>query len=184
MLRGWNAEEVSIMPDYYVMPLDADMPSVTMRQAPSREAIAACKWLTDEDIDFHAREFERTGWVGALKWYRCQTEGVNSDLDLYSGRTIDVPAIFISSASDWGVQQIPGGLERLQTQICTKMARAILSPGRPLAAPRAAQQGGGPDVEVLGSLTTSESRPSLSKRDLFQWSQGCDTQASDRYGYA
>jgi hypothetical protein len=28
---------------------------------PSSKAIAACKWLTDEDIDFHAREFERTG---------------------------------------------------------------------------------------------------------------------------
>jgi pimeloyl-ACP methyl ester carboxylesterase len=129
MLRGWNAEELSIMSGYYVMPLDADMPSVTMRQTPSPEAIAACKWLTDEDIDFHAREFERTGWVGALKWYRCQTEGVNSDLDLYSGRTIDVPAILIGGASDWGVQQIPGGFERLQTQVRTKMAESHIIPG-------------------------------------------------------
>jgi pimeloyl-ACP methyl ester carboxylesterase len=129
MLRAWNAEELSIMPNYYIMPLDADMPSVTTPQMPSSKAIAACKWLTDEDIDFHAREFERTGWVGALKWYRCQTEGVNSDLDLYSGRTIDVPAIFIGGASDWGVQQIPGGLERLQTQICTRMTESHIIPG-------------------------------------------------------
>jgi len=27
-------------------------------------------WLTEADIDFYVREFERTGFGGGLNWYR------------------------------------------------------------------------------------------------------------------
>jgi pimeloyl-ACP methyl ester carboxylesterase len=33
---------------------------------------------------------------------------------LFSGRTIDVPSIFIAGRSDWGPYQVPGSLERMQ----------------------------------------------------------------------
>jgi len=38
----------------------------------------------------------------------------------FSGRTIDVPACFISGKSDWGVYQLPGALERMETTACTQ----------------------------------------------------------------
>jgi pimeloyl-ACP methyl ester carboxylesterase len=42
-------------------------------------------------------------------------------LQLFSGRTIDVPAMFIAGKSDWGAYQRPGNLERMQTSACTDM---------------------------------------------------------------
>jgi pimeloyl-ACP methyl ester carboxylesterase len=40
---------------------------------------------------------------------------------LFAGRTIDQPSIFISGASDWGSYQSPGALERMQNRACTDM---------------------------------------------------------------
>jgi pimeloyl-ACP methyl ester carboxylesterase len=45
----------------------------------------------------------------------------NVELRLFSGRTIDVPAMFIAGKSDWGIYQRPGNLERMQTSACTDM---------------------------------------------------------------
>ena len=43
------------------------------------------------------------------------------ELQLSSGRTIDVPSLFIAGKSDWGVYQRPGNFERMQTGACTNM---------------------------------------------------------------
>jgi pimeloyl-ACP methyl ester carboxylesterase len=37
---------------------------------------------------------------------------------LFAGRTIDVPAVFIAGASDWGIHQAPGGLAAM-ARACT-----------------------------------------------------------------
>jgi pimeloyl-ACP methyl ester carboxylesterase len=47
----------------------------------------------------------------------------------YSGRTIDVPSLFIGGKSDWGVFQTPGAFERMQSTACTKMRGAHLIDG-------------------------------------------------------
>jgi pimeloyl-ACP methyl ester carboxylesterase len=61
----------------------------------------------------------RTGFQGGLQWYRCSTDPVFvSELEIYSGRTVDVPACFIGGASDWGVYQSPGALESMATTAC------------------------------------------------------------------
>jgi pimeloyl-ACP methyl ester carboxylesterase len=39
----------------------------------------------------------------------------------FSGRTIDVPSMFIAGKSDWGVYQTPGAVESMQTSACTRM---------------------------------------------------------------
>jgi len=39
----------------------------------------------------------------------------------FSGRTIDVPAMFIGGKSDWGVYQTPGAAENMQITACTHM---------------------------------------------------------------
>jgi pimeloyl-ACP methyl ester carboxylesterase len=46
---------------------------------------------------------------------------VNADLNLFAGRTIDVPAMFVAGKSDWGIYQAPGAIERMQESACTRM---------------------------------------------------------------
>ena len=52
-----------------------------------------------------------------------------SELETFSGRTIDVPACFIAGKSDWGVYQSPGALERMETTACTQWRGAHLVDG-------------------------------------------------------
>ncbi len=57
-----------------------------------------------------------------MQWYRARTQGLyEAELQLFSGRTIDVPSIFIAGKSDWGTYQRPGNFERMQQSACTRM---------------------------------------------------------------
>jgi pimeloyl-ACP methyl ester carboxylesterase len=121
-LAGWNSGELAKLPTYYIMDLHKGMPETVAEEAPSPAEIAACRWLPDQELSVYSSEYERTGFQGGLQWYRCATSGINmADLELYSGRTIDVPSCFISGASDWGNYQKPGDLERMQADACTRM---------------------------------------------------------------
>jgi pimeloyl-ACP methyl ester carboxylesterase len=83
----------------------------------SAAEIAACHWLTEDELRVYSGEYERTGFQGGLQWYRCRTEGVMlSELELFAGRTIDVPFLFIGGKRDWGTFQTPGAFERMQTR--------------------------------------------------------------------
>jgi len=42
-------------------------------------------------------------------------------MEVFAGRTIDQPSMFIFGSSDWGSYQNPGALERMQEQACTDM---------------------------------------------------------------
>ncbi|MDQ2804816.1 MAG: alpha/beta hydrolase [Pseudomonadota bacterium] len=128
-LQSWSAAELARMPSYYIMPAAEGMASVVAPHMPSPEAIARCAWLTEDELATYAGEFGRTGFGGGLHWYRCRTEGINADLDLFSGRTIDVPSVFIAGSSDWGPYQTPGALGRMQSQACTRMTGCHLVPG-------------------------------------------------------
>ena len=52
-----------------------------------------------------------------------------AELQLYSGKTIDVPSIFISGSSDWGVYQRPGAVEKMNGTACTGMTGVHLLDG-------------------------------------------------------
>ncbi len=119
-LESWSASELAKLPFYYVMDLHKTMAETAAEAMPSREEIAACKWLTEPELAFYAGEYGRTGFQGGLQWYRCGTDPeFATELQTYSGRTIDVPSCFIAGASDWGIQQRPGALEAMQTKACT-----------------------------------------------------------------
>lgn len=129
-LRGWEAGELAKLPTYYVMDLDRTMPESVRPMMPSEEAIDACAWLPDRELAVYADSFMRTGFQGGLQWYRCMTGGRSArDLEIFSGRTIDVPACFIAGRSDWGVFQKAGDLERMQGSFCTRMADCHLIDG-------------------------------------------------------
>jgi len=119
-LASFTARELARMPTYYIMDLAKGMAETAAEHMPSEEQVAACKWLTDTQLSVYASEFARTGFQGALQWYRCLTGKYVSELETFSGRTIDVPACFIAGKSDWGVYQVPGALERMETTACTQ----------------------------------------------------------------
>ena len=129
-LASWTATELAKMPTYYIMDLAEDMPATVAREMPSAEQIAACAWLPDRDLAVYAAEFERCGFQGGLNWYRAETGGAYvSEQQVFAGRRIEVPSIFIAGKSDWGVYQQPGALERMQEVACARMLGCHLLEG-------------------------------------------------------
>jgi pimeloyl-ACP methyl ester carboxylesterase len=121
-LRSWGAEEFAKLPTYYIMDLDKNMAETVAPDMPSAAQIAACRWLPDAELAVYSEAFGRTGFQGGLNWYRCATAPrYAAELQVFSGRTIDVPSIFIAGASDWGPLQKPGDLDKMQSSACTRM---------------------------------------------------------------
>jgi pimeloyl-ACP methyl ester carboxylesterase len=106
------------------------MAETVAEEMPDAAAIAANKWLPDNELAFYSAEYGRTGFQGGLQWYRCGTSGAfNADLETFSGRTIDVPSCFISGRQDWGTYQRPGVFEAMQSSACTQMIGCHLVEG-------------------------------------------------------
>ena len=121
-LASWAASELAKLPTYYIMDLAQGMAETVAPEMPSASAIAACKWLPDGELEVYSGEYARIGFQGGLNWYRCGTSPRHiAELQLFSGRTIDVRSAFISGKSDWGIYQVPGAIERMQQSACTKM---------------------------------------------------------------
>ena len=91
-LDAFTANELAKMPAYYVMDFHKGMAETAAEHMPSEAEIAACKWLTDEELAVYAAEFGRTGFQGGLQSYRCTSGKYTAELETFSGRTIDVPA--------------------------------------------------------------------------------------------
>ncbi len=129
-LAGWTAGELAKLPTYYVMRRDRTMAETVAPEMPSAAAIAACPWLTEAELRVYSDTYARTGFQGGLQWYRCRTEGVGlAEAEVFSGRTIDVPSMYLAGASDWGVYQVPGAFERMQGGACTRMLDCRLIAG-------------------------------------------------------
>ena len=127
-LREWSAAELARLPRYYVLDLGRGMAETVAEHMPSAAEIAACEWLPDDELRVYSAEYERTGFQGGLQWYRSVASvssifggGINADLQVFAGRTIDQPSLFIAGARDWGIHQRPGALERMESQACTDL---------------------------------------------------------------
>ena len=129
-LKSWSADELAKLPTYYVMDLDETMPATVAKEMPSVAEIAANKWLPDNELAFYAGEYARTGFQGGLQWYRCGTSGAfDTELQLWSARTIDVPSCFISGKQDWGTYQRAGVFEAMRRSVCSNMIGCHLVDG-------------------------------------------------------
>jgi pimeloyl-ACP methyl ester carboxylesterase len=112
------------------MDLDKDMAQTVAPEMPSAAEVAACKWLTDEELAVYSAEYMGTGFQGGLQGYRVRwIPKYTPELQLFAGRTIDVPSLFIGGKSDWGVYQVPGALERMQKTACTRLLGTHLVDG-------------------------------------------------------
>ena len=129
-LSAYSASELAKLPRYYVMDRDKGMSETVAAVMPSPSAIAACKWLPDDELRVYSSEYGRTGFQGGLQSYRIgQDAKWSAELQLFAGRTIDVPSVFISGKSDWGVYQRAGSLEAMQKTACTQMKGVHLIDG-------------------------------------------------------
>lgn len=121
-LTSRTAEEWAKLPRYYVMDLDKGMAETVASEMPSSEEIAACRWLPDTELRVYSSEYERTGFQGGLQSYRVGSSGrYLSELQLFAGRTIDQPSMFIGGKNDWGVYQNPGAIDSMQKKVCKQM---------------------------------------------------------------
>lgn len=129
-LKSSTAAELSRLPTYYVMDRDLGMAETVAPEMPSAAGIAGCRWLPQEELRVYSTEYERNGFQGGLQWYRCATvEKYVAELQLFCGRSIEVPSMFIAGKSDWGVYQKPGDYEKMQTTGCAKMRGCHLIEG-------------------------------------------------------
>ena len=155
-LLGWTATELARLPTYYVMDLHQGMAETVAPQMPTPAQVAACAWLPDAALSVYSGEYRRTGFQGGLNWYRCsigdepaarppegglaparrdgaQRPGCSSnhqaELQVFAGRRIEVPALFIAGRSDWGVHQKPGAVAAMQALVCPQLRGVHLVEG-------------------------------------------------------
>jgi pimeloyl-ACP methyl ester carboxylesterase len=123
-LKARTAEEMAQIPTYYVMEKDKGMAETVAPFMPSAAEIATCKWLTEAEVEVYATEYGRTGFTGALQGYRVRRGSDPKSLAemlTFSGRSIDVPSMFVAGKSDWGVYQTPGAVDKMQKTACSRM---------------------------------------------------------------
>ncbi|QCB44438.1 alpha/beta fold hydrolase [Sphingomonas sp. PAMC26645] len=121
-LTGSRPDEFAQLPTYYIMERGKTMPENVAPFLPSETDIQACRWLTEPELSVYAEEYGRTGFQGGLQTYRVYADpSLNAELRLFSGRTIDVPSLFIGGKSDWGPYVSPGALDLMGTKATTRM---------------------------------------------------------------
>ena len=129
-LAARTAVEWAKMPTYYIMDLNDNMAETVARVMPTTSEINANTWLTEAELEVYSAEYGRTSFQGGLNSYRMGASGIgNAEMQLYAGKTIDQPSMFISGASDWGTYQNPGSFERMQERACTDMRSVHLVEG-------------------------------------------------------
>ncbi|KAF8068956.1 alpha/beta-hydrolase [Lyophyllum atratum] len=121
-LPSLSPSSLALLPLYYVMNFGETMPETVLRDAPSTFEVATNTWLTVEELAVYAAEYAETGFQGGLNRYRCATDAVwSEDLKVFSGRRIEVPAMFVAGKQDWGVYQYPGAVEKMREETCVRM---------------------------------------------------------------
>jgi len=129
-LKAPTPDEFAQLPRYYVMQRGQTMPENVAPFRPTPAEVSACHWLTEPELAVYSAEYGRTGFQGALQTYRVYTDpALTAELRLFSGRTIDVPALFIGGRSDWATYIAPGALERMRTTATTRLGDIALIDG-------------------------------------------------------
>ena len=126
-LESWTAGELAKMPTYYIMDFGDTMPEAVAKHMPTDEEVSRCGWLTEDELRVYEAEYGRTGFQGGLNWYRAGgSVGESKNLELFFGKTIDVPAMFVAGRQDWGIYQRPGAIDQMKDEICTSMGEIRL----------------------------------------------------------
>ncbi|KAJ7269619.1 alpha/beta-hydrolase [Mycena rebaudengoi] len=121
-LHAFLPSVMAELPHYYIMLMHETMPESVHGFGPTADEIQKNRWLPDEELGVYVREYGRTGLQGGLNHYRILTNPTwTSDLGVFAGKQIDVPAMFIAGKQDWGTYQLPGLAETMRTKACKYM---------------------------------------------------------------
>lgn len=118
-IRDMTAQELAILPHYYVMPLELGMRD-TVAQDMTGEEIEKMRencprWFPDAEVDVYVNEFGRTGFQGGFNWYRVMTNPeLQRDVDVFAGKKIEVPLLYITGTKDWLIYQRPGSIDKMR----------------------------------------------------------------------
>ncbi|KAH8588524.1 Alpha/Beta hydrolase protein [Bisporella sp. PMI_857] len=124
-LKEWSAIELAKLPYYYVMPLHSSMPEsvekLIVNEDPSIISEKSERWLPDSELKVYVDAFKHNGFQGGLNWYCIATDPAKQkDVELFAGRKIDIPSLFISGKQDWATYQEPGAIENMD-KVCTDL---------------------------------------------------------------
>ncbi|MEU9797152.1 alpha/beta hydrolase [Streptomyces sparsogenes] len=101
-VRGWLAGIYAALSADTMPAPDAPDPHFVSRGGRLRDRFPANRlpaWLTEDDLDVYAAEFERTGLTGALNRYRNMDRDWE-DLADFDGAPITQPSLFLGGARD------------------------------------------------------------------------------------
>ncbi|WP_326672603.1 alpha/beta fold hydrolase [Streptomyces sp. NBC_01257] len=100
-VRGWLAGFYAALSADTIPAPEAPDPHFAARGGTLRERFPAARpgWLGDEELDYYAGEFERTGLSGALNRYRSMDRDWE-DLAEFDGAPVTQPSLFIGGSLD------------------------------------------------------------------------------------
>ena len=103
-LKARTADEWAKLPRYYVMDLDKGMAETVAAEMPSPAQIAANRWLPDEDLRVYSRRVRQDRIPGRAAVATASVERAVTPrkLQLFAGRTIDLPSMFIGGKQRLG----------------------------------------------------------------------------------
>ena len=118
-IKDLTAKELAILPHYYVMPLELGMRDTVAQNMTQEETEKmrenSPRWFPDDELDIYVNEFGRTGFQGGLNWYRVMTDpDLQRDMDIFVGKKIEVPLLYITGTKDWLVYQHPDSIEKMK----------------------------------------------------------------------
>lgn len=117
-----SAGAFAALPTYYVMERGTTMAQNVAPFEPNAAHVATCRWLTEPELAVYVSEYARTGFQGALMMYRVLADPLlNRELRLFSGRTIDVPSLFVGGTKDWATYVAPGALDLMRSGATTQL---------------------------------------------------------------
>jgi pimeloyl-ACP methyl ester carboxylesterase len=97
-----------------------------LRGTPAPATLPA--WLSERDVDFYAAEFQRTGFRGALNWYR----NIDRNWELmapFAGAPVTIPALYVAGDRDMvvafpGMDQLLANLKHFVPALCNTLMLA------------------------------------------------------------
>ncbi|KAK1569405.1 Alpha/Beta hydrolase protein [Colletotrichum navitas] len=116
-LASWTAEQLAVMPHYYVMRTQLSMRGnvdLDMSDEPAeiRDRLGETRWLTDADLQVYTDEFSRNTFGPPLLWYKVLVDpSLSADPLCFAGTKIGIPTKY--GTSDWGTYQVPGSLDAM-----------------------------------------------------------------------
>ena len=94
-VQDLTAEELAILPHYYVMPLELGINDTVAQHMTEKEIEKmhekSSRWLSGAEPDNYVNEPGRTGFQGGLSWFRVtMNRALQREVDILAGKKIEV----------------------------------------------------------------------------------------------